>query len=103
MLKQRKPIQLTNLIDKIKKCLVLQQYSHTKHALQRQKERSIELKDVIYVLKTGHHEKRKTTFDEANQVWKYAIRGKTVDSVDIRIVVAFDRDDMIIITVMEVL
>lgn len=55
------------------------------------------------MLKAGYHEKRKTSFDAINNTWKYAIRGITVDNVDLRIIIAFDEDDMIIITVMEVL
>lgn len=65
-------------------------------------ERELELSDVLYVLKHGYHEKRKTTFDEVFQTWKYAIRGKTIDTVDVRIIIAFDEDDMLIITVIDV-
>lgn len=81
----------------------MQKYTRTKHALQRQSERKIDLPDVLYVLKSGYHEKRKTSFDESFNAWKYAIRGKTLDRVDIRIIISFDDENMLIITVMEVL
>jgi hypothetical protein len=55
------------------------------------------------VLKNGYHEKVKTSFDEMFQTWKYAIRGKTLENWDIRIIVTFDATQMIIITVMHVL
>ena len=58
--------------------------------MDRLLEREIELPDVLYVLKNGYHEKRKTTFDEVFQSWKYAIRGKTLDELDIRIILAFE-------------
>lgn len=104
MVRTNKPAQLANLFDKIRKCLDQQKFTQTKHALQRQRERAIDLGDAIYVLQTGYHERRKTSFDDINNTWKYAIRGKTVDQVDIRIIIAFDEEeDMIIITVMEVL
>ena len=103
MVKPVKPNQQVNLFDKIRRSLDQQKYAQTKHALQRQKERKIDLQDAIYVLKTGSHEKRKTTFDAVSNTWKYAIRGKTIDNVDLRIIIAFDEEDMIIITVMEVL
>lgn len=104
MVKKSKPKQLANLLNKIWKCLDQQKYTQTKHALQRQQERGIDLGDAIYVLKTGYHEKRKTSFDDVNDTWKYAIRGKTFENVDIRIIIAFDEEeDMVIITVMEVL
>jgi len=37
-------------------------------------------------------------FDDLNKTWKYAIRGKTIDKEDVRVVVAIV-DEMIIITV----
>lgn len=98
----KRPDQIVNLFEKIKKCLDLQKYTQTKHALQRRNERGIELRDALFVLKNGHHEKRKTVFDDVYGTWKYAIRGKTVDDVDLRIIIAFDRENMIIITAIEV-
>ena len=59
--------------------------------------------DVLFVLKNGYHEKQKTSFDEEFQKWKYAVRGKTLDEVDIRIIVAFYDNGMMIITVMHVI
>lgn len=97
------PNQIVNLFEKIERCLDRQKYTQTRHALQRQKEREIDLQDAIYVLKTGRHERRKTIFDNINNTWKYAIRGKTIDNVDLRIIIAFDKEEMIIITMMEVL
>lgn len=64
------------------------------------KEQSIP--DVLYVLKHGYHEKRKTSFDEKFQTWKYAVRGKTLDDIDIRVIIAFDDTGIMIITVMQV-
>ncbi len=60
------------------------------------------MEDVLYVLKSGYHEKNKTSYDEAFQVWKYAIRGKTLDDEDVRIIIRFDKYGMIIITAMHV-
>ncbi|MFV0341214.1 MAG: DUF4258 domain-containing protein [Parachlamydiaceae bacterium] len=77
-------------------------YRESRHARIRQEERCIDLPDVLFVLKNGYHEKRKSSFDEVFQVWKYAIRGSTLDGIDIRIIVSFDDDGMLIITVMHV-
>ena len=74
----------------------------SKHALDREAERRIILSDVVYVLKNGYHEKQKTSFDEVFLTWKYAIRGKTLDNLDIRVIIAFAADGMLIITVMHV-
>jgi hypothetical protein len=45
------------------------------------------------------HEKDKDLFDVKRQMWKYAIRGKTLDGINLRIIVAFEKE-MVIITVM---
>lgn len=83
-------------------CIEQGRYLQSKHALQRQKERKIDLTDALYVLKNGYHEKKKTTYDEVFCAWKYAIRGKSLDDVDIRVIIAFDENAMLIITVMHV-
>jgi len=100
--KKAKPEQISNLHERICECIENDQYTQSRHALERGNERSIELPDALYVLKTGHHEKRKTTFDEAYNTWKYAIRGLTLDDLDIRVIIAFDEDNMLLITVMHV-
>lgn len=96
------PSQLTDLFSKIHHCIDRGLYRQSKHAIERELERKIVLLDVLYVLKHGYHEKRKTSFDETFQTWKYAVRGKTLDDIDIRIIIAFDDTGMLIITVMHV-
>lgn len=70
-------------------------YRITKHAAEQQKKRKIELGDILHVLKTGSHEKGKTILE--HQFWKYAIRGKTENRKEIRVIIAF-AEEMIIIT-----
>ena len=101
--KAKRPPQLTELFPKIRNCIEKEQYRETRHARDRKVERDIGLSDVLYVLKNGYHEKQKTSFDENFHVWKYAVRGKTLEDFDIRIIIAFDEDGMLIITVMHVL
>lgn len=103
MKQKAKPKQIDNLSDMIRKCIENETYIQTKHALQREFERSIELSDALYILRHGRHEKNKTTFDEIFQTWKYAIRGRTLENLDIRVIIAFDENGMLIITVMHVL
>ncbi len=100
--KVKRPAQLEELFPKIRHCLDMGLYRQSKHAIERELERRIDLPDVLYVLKNGYHEKHKTSFDEAFHTWKYAIRGKTLDEDDIRIIIAFDDTGMMIITVMHV-
>jgi len=94
--------KLDNLHEKILVCIEQKRYTQSKHAIQRQTERNVELTDVLYVLKNGYCEKRKTSFDEVFETWKYAIRGKTLEGLDIRVIIAFDKEEMFIITVMRV-
>ena len=72
-----RPKKEENVLKLIKKCIENDNYSMTTHALIRQTERRINLAEVVHVLKTGHEEKKKTCFDDKNNSWKYAIRGKT--------------------------
>jgi hypothetical protein len=76
-------------------------YILVKHAIKRQEERNIRLPDILRVLEHGRHEQEKDVFDVKNQTWKHAIRGKTINGVDLRVVVAL-KNEMIIITVITV-
>jgi hypothetical protein len=71
-----KPEKLKDLSAKIKECIENEKYILTKHALDRQNERFINLPETLYVLKTGMEDKSKTVFDKANNKWKYAIKVK---------------------------
>ena len=72
-----------------------------KHAIDRQKERGIRLPEVLYVLERGRHEREKDLYSVKKQLWKHAIRGKTIDGLDLRVIVAFDKK-MVIITVIRI-
>lgn len=92
-----KPGWDSNLLEKVRRHIALNRYRFTRHTLDRLKQRSFELHDVIYVLSSGFHEEEKTLFNTQSQSWNYAIRGKTLDGTDARVIVAFEKD-MIIIT-----
>lgn len=101
--KKIKPERIKNILPKIRHCVEESNYSFTSHAFARHNERKITLPEVLHVLKNGYEEKSKTKFTEEHNAWKYAIRGKTIrDEIDIRIIVAFDENNMMIITVMRV-
>lgn len=103
MAPKKNPEKLSNVLDKIKECVEKGNYILTSHALERQTERIINLPETLHILKTGYEEKKKTYFDQERKTWKYAIRGKTIrDKLDIRVIVAFDENEMLIITVMHV-
>lgn len=99
----KRPEKLTNVLEKIRACIEQEKYSFTIHALDRVIERGIDVQTTIYMLLNGFEEKQKTKFDVDRNSWKYAIRGLTTDNFDVRVIVGFDEDDMLIITVMHVL
>ena len=69
--------------------------------MNRQEERMIQLSDILNVLENGFHEEKFTLFDVQHQLWKYAIRGKSLDKNDLRVIIAFPQE-MAIITVMRI-
>ncbi len=89
------------MLQKIKGHIQKGTYIISAHALERQNQRSLDLNDVLYVLKTGAREENKDLFDTKRQLWKYAIKGETTERVMIRIIVSFE-EEMIIITAMRI-
>jgi hypothetical protein len=49
----------------------------------------------------GYHEKKKDKFNNFHHVWNYSVRGKTVDRRELRVIVSFDENGMLIITAIE--
>ncbi|OUR94188.1 hypothetical protein A9Q84_17960 [Halobacteriovorax marinus] len=60
-----------NLLDTINKAITSGNYIYTGHAEQRLQQREITRQEVKQILSTGHHEKRKDTFDEEYNEWNY--------------------------------
>ena len=88
-----------NLLERIAYCIEKDRYKFSNHALERKEQRNFSLSDILYVLKHGRHEKAKDTWDEQRKMWKYAIRGKTIDQECGRIILSLDKSGMLIITV----
>ncbi len=91
--------KILDVLDRIKECLDRGQYKFSQHAMERRMERFISLPDVIEVLRFGYHEKQKDIWDKRFKTWNYAIRGKTVDKENCRIIVSFEENGLLIITV----
>jgi hypothetical protein len=98
MTKMGRPEKLPDLMSSIRTCIEEGRYLDTRHSLERQTERLITRPEILYVLKNGHHEKKKDQFDESHRAWNYAVRGRTLDRREVRVVVSFDENGMLIIT-----
>lgn len=100
---KKRPDKIEHVLDKIKDCIQTGKYFVTAHAFTRQNERGISLPECLNILETGYEEKKKSHFDVEHHTWKYAIRGKTIrDQLDVRVIITFDENEMLIITVMHV-
>ena len=97
---QKRP-KIQNLLNAVKSSIESGRYFDTRHATDRQSERSIRRTEILYVLKNGRHEKSKDQYQERYRAWNYAIRGRTIDKRDVRVVVSFDENNMLIITAIE--
>lgn len=98
----KRPSKIIGVLEKAKECMESGRYYDTTHATLRKSQRRINLAHVFYVIRQGYHEKQKDQYHPEHDDWTYSIRGKTVDGRDIRIAVAFDEDDMLIITIIEI-
>jgi hypothetical protein len=74
---------------------------YSTHANQRMSERGIIKPEVEYVLKTGHHEARKDQFNDGFGSWDYAIKGQTIDARRLRIVVALEQPNVLVVTTID--
>lgn len=95
----RRSPKIPEVLREVRECLDAGRYYDTSHAELRKLQRKIALPHIIYVLKTGFHEKRKDEYKPEYNDWTYAIRGFTIDGKELRIAFAFDETDMLIITV----
>ncbi|HSX26860.1 MAG TPA: DUF4258 domain-containing protein [Chlamydiales bacterium] len=98
----KRPSKIADVLKKAKGCLETGRYYDTTHAVLRKSQRRISLAHIRHVVQQGYHEKQKDQYHPEHKDWTYSIRGKTVDERDIRIAVAFDKEDMLIITVIEI-
>src|ERR1700680_1391339 len=97
----KRPSKISGVLKKARECIDNGRYYDTSHAVLRKAQRQISLTHILYVLKYGYHEKQKDQYKPEHSDWNYSIRGLTVDRKDVRVIIAFDKDDMLIITVIE--
>jgi len=80
------------------------EYIFMKHAKERLKNRNINDLEVIHILegKKGRKRKRnksKDDYKDGRSDWNYCIEGINIDGIKIRIIISFENESMLIITV----
>ena len=80
-------------------------YIFLKHAKERLRERCINDIDVIDILEDRINRKRrrnksKDTYETGHHDWNYCIEGRDLEGHKIRIIISFDSNLMLVITVM---
>jgi len=96
-----RPVKVQDVLKVVRAHLDSGTYLDTRHAFERKHERGITRPEVIFVLKNGYHEKKKDQFEVRYKSWSYAIRGKTVDGRELRVIISFDEMGMLLITAID--
>jgi hypothetical protein len=96
-----KKTKCTNLLKEIETAVRSGNYIYTGHAQERLQQREVTRQEVKQVLKNGHHEKRKDHFDETYDEWNYSVKGNTVDKRKLRLIISFDENNLLVITVID--
>lgn len=97
----KRPSKIPNVLNVIRKAIAEGHYVDVVHAEERKQERNITRPEYLYVLNHGYHEPKKDEYKVEYKAWNYAIRGKTIDGRELRVVVSFDENNLLIITVID--
>lgn len=74
---------------------------YSAHANERMAQRNIIKPEVEYILSKGHHEPKKDKFNTEFESWDYAIKGKTIDGRNLRIVIAVISPNVLVVTAID--
>ena len=98
-MKVKRPEKLSNVLELAAACIANGNYRPTFHAECRKLERDITLLDALHVIKTGYRDPKHDEYKEEYCSWNYAIQGISLQRDKIRVVISFDDNLMLIITV----
>jgi hypothetical protein len=84
--------------------IAMGEYIFLNHAKQRLKDRSIIDIDVLDILegkkdRNRRRNKSKDKYELGHKDWNYCIEGSNLDGIKIRIIISFDEDNVLVITV----
>lgn len=83
-------------------CIEEGRYRYTVHGLNRKLERQVTEQDALYVLENGYRIQKRDVYSELNKSWTYAFEGTTLQDELLRVIIAFDAENMLIVTVIPI-
>jgi hypothetical protein len=95
-----RPLKHPELMQAIHAAIKSGAYRFTEHTLRRLQERDVNKPELIEILLQGWHESAKDMLLEPLKAWNYAIRGKTLEGREIRVIVAL-QPILLVITVID--
>ena len=93
----KRPRKHDNLLKIIHMLVDTGRYREIVHATLRKNQRNIILPDILFVLCNGYHEKSRDKFDQAFNAWNYAIRWRTIDEHDMRVIISLEEEEQLLI------
>ena len=95
-----------DLLPLISKMISQGNYIFLTHAKKRLKDRNITDLEVLEILENNNwnrkRNKSKDTYTPGYQDWNYCIEGNDIDGLKIRVIISFDSNLMLIITVIRI-
>jgi hypothetical protein len=93
--------KIKDLLKKTSEAVEKGHLLYSNHANERMQQRKILKPDVERILISGYHEVRKDKFNFEMKSWDYAVRGKTIDGRRLRIIIAFVKPSILVITAID--
>lgn len=102
MKKKNHPPKIDNVSKQAKIAITHGMYRYTAHAEIRKYERLITEEDALHIIETGWRVPIRDEFCEIHKSWKYAFEGKTLQEELLRVVIGFDEEMLLIVTVINI-
>jgi hypothetical protein len=97
----KRPAKIANVELAVRTAVCEGRVRFSTHALTRMMERELLRVEVKAILESGFHEAAKDKLDEPYNAWNYAVRGRTLDGRSLRIIVAAEHPDFLVVTTID--
>jgi hypothetical protein len=102
MKRKTRPPKLENVLKIAKQYVVSGMYRYTAHAEVRKYERMITEEDALHVIENGWRVPNKDDYCDIHHNWKYACEGETLQDEFLRVIIGFDGNMLLIVTVINI-